>query len=289
MNTQSATWETNEYYRVQMTTAEFDQLSHFIYNELGIKMPDVKRIMLQSRLQKRLSELKMRSFKEYIEFVFSKEGRNDELITMIDLVTTNKTDFFRESSHFDFMTETALPEILSSRTATGPVKIWSAGCSSGEEPYTIAIAVEEYIRNNRRFDYEIFATDLSTRILERATTAVYSEDRIAGLSYDLKKRYFLKSRDPKNHTVRVAPEIRSRVSFQRLNFMDAQYPVDNNFDIVFCRNVLIYFDRDTQQDVITKLASRLKNDGFFFLGHSESITNMNVPLRQVKPTIFRRI
>jgi chemotaxis protein methyltransferase CheR len=279
----------NEVFRFKLTDDDFGRLSSFIYEELGIKMPYPKKIMLQGRLQKRVADLKMSTFKEYIDFVFSKEGQEDEIIKMIDLITTNKTDFFRESTHFDYLTETVLPEICASKSSKRTIRLWSAGCSSGEEPYTIAIVMKEYLQNHPEFDFEIYATDISLRILQKAATAIYPEDRINMIPFSLKKKYFLKSKDPSNKTVRLVPEIRSRVSFHRLNFMDQYYVVDKEFDIVFCRNVLIYFDRATQQDVICKLASKLRTDGYFFLGHSESITNMKVPLQQIKPTIFRKI
>ncbi len=279
----------NEVFKLKMTDDDFGRLSSFIYEELGIKMPYQKKIMLQSRLQKRLAALNMGSYKEYIDFVFSKEGLEDEIIKMIDLITTNKTDFFRESSHFDYLTSTVLPEICSGKQQKKTIRIWSAGCSSGEEPYTLAIVLKEFLENQPDFDFEIYATDISLRILQKAATAIYPIDRINEIPLALKKKYFLKSKDQTNKTVRLIPEIRSKVTFQRLNFMDPYYAVEREFDIVFCRNVLIYFDREIQQQVITKLASKLKFDGYFFLGHSESITNMKVPLRQIRPTIFRKI
>ncbi len=276
-------------FRYKMTDEDFSRLSSFVYEELGIKMPYPKKIMLQGRLQKRVVDLKMSSFKEYIDFVFSKEGQEEEIIKMIDLITTNKTDFFRESSHFDFLSETVLPDICTTKNARRTIRIWSAGCSSGEEPYTLAIVMKEFLESHPDFDFEIYATDISLRILQKAATAIYPEDRISMIPLHLKKKYFLKSKDPANRTVRLVPEIRSKVTFHRLNLMDQYYVVEKEFDIVFCRNVLIYFDRQTQQDVICKLAGKLKTDGYFFLGHSESITNMKVPLQQIKPTIFRKI
>lgn len=279
----------NEAYRQIMTDEDFGKLSTFVYEELGIKMPYAKKIMLQSRLQKRLADLKIGTFKAYIEFVFSKEGQEGEIIKMIDLITTNKTDFFRESSHFDYLTTTVLPEFCSGKQNKKTIRIWSAGCSSGEEPFTIAIVLREFFQNHQDIDFEIFATDISVRILQKAATAIYPEDRTSVIPTSLKRKYFLKSKDQTNKTVRLVPEIRSRVTFQRLNFMDPYYAVEKEFDIIFCRNVLIYFDRETQQEVITKLASKLRYDGIFFLGHSESITNMKVPLRQIKPTVFHKI
>jgi len=279
---------THEVFKYKMTDEDFGKVSSFVYEELGIKMPYPKKIMLQGRLQKRVSDLKMNSFKEYIDFVFSKEGQEDEIIKMIDLITTNKTDFFRESAHFDYLTNTVLPDICAEKPARRIIRLWSAGCSSGEEPYTIAIVMKEFLEKHPDYDFEIFATDISLRILQKAAGAIYPEERINDIPLALKKKYFLKSKDQAKKTVRLVPEIRSRVTFQRLNFMDSYYSVEKEFDIVFCRNVLIYFERETQQQVITKLASKLKFDGYFFLGHSESITNMRVPLRQIRPTIFRK-
>lgn len=280
---------TSGVFKYKMTDEDFNKLSTFVYEELGIKMPYPKKIMLQGRLQKRVSALNMSTFKEYIEFVFSKEGQADEIIKMIDLITTNKTDFFRESTHFDYLTETVLQELCSAKPSHKTIRIWSAGCSSGEEPYTIAIVMKEFLQNHPEVDFEIYATDISLRILQKAATAIYPEERISVIPDSLKKKYFLRSKDQTVKTVRLVPEIRSRVKFSRLNFMDSYYSVEKEFDIIFCRNVLIYFDRDAQQDVICKLASKLKKDGYFFLGHSESITNMKVPLKQIKPTIFRKI
>jgi chemotaxis protein methyltransferase CheR len=280
---------TNLYYKIQMTNSDFSRLSSFIYGELGIKMPVEKKVMLQSRLQKRLSELMMGSFSEYIEYVFSKDGERSELYKMIDIVTTNKTDFFREPTHFNFLTDSILKNIDFHGSKRKMLKIWSAGCSSGEEAYTIAITLNEFQKANPSLDYSILATDISVRILQKASAAIYSEDRIKDIPLDIKKKYFLKSKDPLDKTVLVIKDLRSKVHFQRLNFMDNVYSVDRDFDIIFCRNVLIYFDRETQQNVINKLTEKLKPGGIFFLGHSESITNMSVPLKQIKPTIFQKI
>jgi chemotaxis protein methyltransferase CheR len=281
----------SDIYRAVMSSEDFKKLSSFIYQEYGIKMPEVKKTMLQSRLHKRLRELNMTSYKDYVNYVFSKEGQQTEIIHMIDMVSTNKTDFFREPVHFDFLHNTVLPELLNSNKSNRYLKIWSAGCSSGEEPYTIAMSLSEFIIQNPllNFDYNILATDISTRMLKSAADAIYKEGRVEVLPVTLKKRYLLKSKDRNNPTVRIVPELRHKVNFQRLNFMDTHYNVPENFDIIFCRNVLIYFDRDTQEKVINKLCTKLKPNGYFFLGHSESITNFNVPLKQLKPTIFKRI
>jgi chemotaxis protein methyltransferase CheR len=279
----------SEIYKAVMTMEDFRRLSSFIYKEYGIKMPEIKKTMLQSRLHKRLRELNMTSYKQYVDYVFSKEGQQSEIILMMDMVSTNKTDFFREPVHFEFLHSTVLPELLFNNRNRF-LKIWSAGCSSGEEPYTIAMSMNEFALQNpgNAFDFSILATDISTRMLKSAVEGIYKEERIEMLPINLKKRYLLRSKDRSSPTIRIIPDLRRKVTFQRLNFMDAYYNVPENFDIIFCRNVLIYFDRDTQERVINKLSTKLKPNGYFFLGHSESITNFDVPLIQLRPTIFRR-
>lgn len=276
-------------YRAQLSDAEFARLSAFIYNVAGIKMPPAKRIMLQSRLQKRLKELGMDSFKEYTEFLLSDRVNQEELIQMLDVVSTNKTDFFREPVHFDFLRDTVLPAHYQEAGAR-PIKIWSAACSSGEEPYTIAMTIAEYCRTRGvQHEYSITGTDISTKVLKMAENAVYKMDKVEGIPLEILHRYFLRSKDRENQTVRIVPELRRHVRVQRMNFMDESYPINETFDVIFCRNVLIYFDRQTQEKVIGKLCTKLKQGGYFFLGHSESIMNMTLPLQPVRPTIFRKI
>ena len=276
-------------FNASLTDKEFNQLSEFISGQSGIKMPPVKRIMLQSRLQKRLRHLKMHSFKEYIEYLFSQEGQKKELVHMLDVVSTNKTDFFREPVHFDFLREHALPEFRDKFSANRKMKIWSAGCSSGEEPYTIAITMEEWKTENAAFDYSIVGTDISTDILKKAIQAIYKEDKVDVIPHILKKKYLLRSKDRQNPTVRVTAPLRKKVAYYRLNFMDATYNLQDTFDVIFCRNVLIYFNRETQEEVLRKLCTRLHPGGYLFIGHSESIMSMTLPLKQIRPTIFQRI
>ncbi|MCP4522007.1 MAG: chemotaxis protein CheR [Cytophagales bacterium] len=271
------------FFDTQMSREKFLKLSKFIYDNYGIKMPDNKQIMLEGRLHKRLKVNNIPTLDEYCDFVFSEKGQQIELIHMIDVVTTNKTDFFREPHHFDFLKkylDTYTPPLL---------KIWSAGCSSGEEPYTLSMVLQEYKQTRPQFDFSILATDLSTRILKQAITAVYSEKTVEVIPLALKQKYLLKSKDRKNPTVRINKILRQKISFQRINFMDKEYAVVGDFDVVFCRNVLIYFDKQTQESVINKLCSKLKPNGFLFLGHSESISGLNVPLKQLEPTVYQKI
>ena len=270
-----------------MSDADFNRLSTFIYKEYGIKMPPAKKTMLQSRLLKRLRELNIPSYKDYIDFVFSKKGQMEELFHMIDEISTNKTDFFRESAHFDFLSQYLLPELY--RANYRNLRVWSAASSSGEEPYTLAIVLSEFGALNSNFQFTITGSDISIKVLQKAVNGIYTEDRIEMIPMTLKRKYFLKSKDSEKKTIRVSQELRKKVNFMRVNLMDDVYSVPDNQDIIFCRNVLIYFDRETQEKVICKLCNKLRPGGFFFLGHSESITNMVVPLKQVKPTIFRKI
>jgi chemotaxis protein methyltransferase CheR len=271
----------------RLTTSEFNQLSSLVYEQCGIKLPPAKKILLESRLNKRLRVLNMTSFKDYLTYLLSKEGMSNELIPMIDEVTTNKTDFFREPHHFTFMRDYILPE-FHDKQARRPFKVWSAACSSGEEPYTLAMVMQEYSQENHGFDYSILATDISTEILQKAVTAVYSMDRISAIPTATKHRFFLKSNDQNRPTVRIVPALRNKVSFQRMNLMDKSYETESSFDVIFCRNVLIYFDRITQYEVLKKLVDKLKPGGYLFIGHSESLFQLDLPITQIKPTVFKK-
>ena len=265
---------------------EFNRLSEFIQTNYGIKLPQGKRIVLQGRLQKRLKVLSMNDFKTYVDYVFSVEGQG-EIVNMIDVVSTNKTDFFRESAHFDYLSNTILPELLNgNRYKT--VRVWSAGCSSGEEPYTLAMVINEFKEKNPGMEYNILATDISTQMLQKGVDAVYRLDHTVDIPLYLKKKYLLRSKDPSLGQVRIVKELRDKVQFRRVNFMDSVYQVENEFDIIFCRNALIYFERPVQEAIINKLCQHLVKGGYFVLGHSETITNMNVPLERVASTISRK-
>ena len=274
-----------------LSPRDFSRLSRFIYDHCGIKLPPVKRTMIESRLRKRLRALGMSSFSEYCDHILEERGGVEELVAMTDLVTTNKTDFFREPEHFSYLTETVLPEWCE---ATGPRRslpfnIWSAGCSSGEEPYTMAMVLSEFAAGNPGFDFKISATDISTRVLETAKTAIYAVERIAPVPLALRRKYLLKSRNPGTEVVRIIPELRQKVSFSRLNFMDRAFGWQEPLDVIFCRNVVIYFDRPTQERLINKFCEHLKPGGYLFMGHSETLNGLDVPVVSVYPTVYRRV
>jgi chemotaxis protein methyltransferase CheR len=272
---------------VKLNDKDFARLSEFITGEFGIKMPDIKRIMLQSRLQKRVIELGFDNFPDYVEYLFSKKGMEEEVIHMIDVVSTNKTDFFRENAHFEYLLDTLLPDLFPPGKK-GNLKFWSAGCSSGEEPYSLAIILSEYRMKNPLTDFLVYGTDISTRMLKTATQAIYKENRTDNIPLELKKRYFLKSKNREDKKVRIVPELREKVIFSRMNLADDDYSVPFLFDVVFCRNVLIYFDRENQERIILKLCSKIRQEGYLFLGHSESLAGLNLPLKYVTPTIYSK-
>ncbi|MBU1230798.1 MAG: protein-glutamate O-methyltransferase [Proteobacteria bacterium] len=273
---------------VRMDDRIFERFSLFIKNELGIKMPSSKKTLLEARLQKRLRELCMTSHEEYCEYLFSPQGMERELANLVDVVTTNTTDFFREPKHFELLSGTVLPELLSRRGASNHVNIWSAGCSSGEEPYTLSMVLSEYSRLNAGFSFSILASDISNKVLGMAARAIYPEAKIEPIPLELRKRYLLRSKDRTRQVVRIAPEVRNHIRFRRLNFME-DFSFDNQLDIIFCRNVVIYFDRQTQEMLFSRFCRKLSPGGYLFIGHSESLAGMDLPLEPVAPTVYRRI
>ncbi|WP_136526653.1 CheR family methyltransferase [Geomonas ferrireducens] len=270
-----------------LSARDFGRLSRFIYDTCGIKMPDVKKTMLEARLQKRLRSLGMHSFTDYCDFLFSQEGLDRELVPMLDMVTTNKTDFFREPDHFHYLTHTVLPEWVK-RHPGGTLAIWSAGCSSGEEPYTLAMVLSEFAARNPGFDFKILATDISTRVLDKAKTAIYTESQVEPVAIELKKKYLLRSKDRASGMVRIVPELRAKVNFRRLNFMDDDFGMREHLDIIFCRNVIIYFDRQTQERLLQRFHRNMKPGSYIFMGHSETLSGLDVPLVSVYPTVYRK-
>lgn len=275
---------------IALNEKQFKRLSNFIETEVGIKMPPAKRIMLESRLQKRLRALEITSFDAYIEHVFTKD--NSEIIHMIDVVTTNKTDFFREPDHFVYLRETLLPEHVERDGwgVDGRFKIWSSASSTGEEAYTMAIVLAEYQRQvNSRFDFRILGTDISTAVLETARKAVYPIDRVAPVTEELRKRYLMRSKKRDEELVRVKRALREKAQFHRLNLMAPSFPIRDRFHVIFCRNVIIYFDRERQEQLLRKLYSYLVPGGYLFLGHSETLSGIDLPVVSVAPTVYQRV
>lgn len=270
-----------------MSLLEFRKIREFIQNNFGIKLPDQKRIMVQGRLHKRLAALEMISFGQYVQYLFSEEGMRKEIPVMVDLISTNKTNFFREAVHFNVLTDVVLQDFIKSKSFS-TLRVWSAGCSSGEEIYTLAIVINEFFQNHKGYNYRLFGTDISRRMLEKANKAIYDVRDVETIPFHLKKKYLLKHKNKEIQKIRISPELRHKADFGYLNFMDQEYDVNQMFDVVFCRNVLIYFEKKVQEEVIRKLLKNLKPGGYLFLGHSESINDMDLPLEKISPTVFKK-
>ncbi|AVT74197.1 MULTISPECIES: CheR family methyltransferase [Rhodopseudomonas] len=273
----------------QLSDRQFRSLAELIEDQVGIKMPNAKRLMLEGRLHKRVRALNYSGVSEYVDNLFDKSVLEDELTHLIDVVTTNKTDFFREPQHFDFLRTVAVPDLLKlPNRKSNDLKVWSAACSTGMEAYTTAMVLDDMVRAGSRFQFRILGTDISTAVLRVATAAIYNREVTAPVPPQFVERYFLSSRDRSRDEVRVVPELRRLTNFTRMNLMDTSYPVDRDVDVIFCRNVLIYFDRATQRKVVEQLCSHLRPGGYLLVGHSESMIHSALPkLRQVQPTVFK--
>lgn len=263
--------------------ATFNRMAEFIYRYSGIKMPSNKITMLEGRLRRRLRATGMKSFRDYCDYLFG-EGAEREHVYFIDAVTTNKTDFFREPRHFEVMQNEVIPNLVAQGYSN--LRIWSSACSSGAEPYTIAMLLEEAVAARQVDNYTILATDLSTEILQQAQRAVYDAPFLAPVPPYLAAKYVMQPLDRHRIDRRISPKLRSRIGFGRLNLMDHAYAVGDPMHMIFCRNVLIYFDKPTQQAVLSRLCDCLLTGGYLFIGHSESIAGMNLPVRQVANTVF---
>lgn len=272
----------------RLSPRDFERLARFIKDYSGIKMPPTKATMVELRLRRRLRATGIATLQEYCRYLFDRNGLEAEAVFLIDAVTTNKTDFFREPDHFTFLAEFILPEIAAARPAgSPPVKIWSAACSTGAEPYTIAMVADDFARQNSALRYSILATDICTEVLNVAFQGIYPEAMLAPVPGSLLQRYVRRGKNRSRGVMRIAPELRSQVRFARINLMEAPYPADRDFDVIFCRNILIYFDKPTQDAVLQHLCGHLRPGGYLILGHSETLAGFNLPLKTVGPTIFR--
>jgi len=261
-----------------ISAADYDRLRDLIYREAGITLNLDKKTMVEARIKRRLKVLELETYSQYCDYLFGHRGHDDELHHFIDVITTNKTDFFRESKHFDYLATYALPEMLARNRSARPLLFWSAGCSTGEEPYTLAIVLLEYAQRHPELRFKILATDVSTTVLKTADRGVYTKAVLAPVPSFLQSKYFLRSRKAGSDLVRVAPELRRPIEFRRLNFMDADYGMTEKVD----------FDRPTQQRILGRLVDHLLPDGYLFVGHSETLHDMHLPIVQVAPALYRK-
>jgi len=272
---------------LELSESQFNEISDLVKSLCGINLHDGKKELVKARLTKRLRKLNLCSFAEYMEYVRS-DTSGAELTNMLDALSTNLTSFFRENEHFEYLAEQVFPAILDNAPRTGRrLRIWSAGCSSGEEPYSIAITVSEKIPDLRSWDAKILATDISTRMLARAARGVYDAERIKTVSPQARSRYFECIETRPDRMYRVTDALGAMVHYARLNLMN-RWPMQGPFDVIFCRNVMIYFDKVTQGKLINRFYDLLAPGGTLFIGHSESLAGVKHQFRYMQPTIYQR-
>lgn len=274
-----------------LSARDFKRLAELIGQEVGIKLPPGKRTMIEGRLRKRVRALGMASMDDYCTFLFDQDGLQVERTHLINAVTTNKTDFFREPEHFELLEHQLVPKLLDLRRAESRplLKIWSAASSTGAEAYTIAMVLADLAAQRRDFRFAVLGTDISTNVLEQGERAVYGADLIAPVPPAKAQRYLMTGRRPGPRAeVRIVPELRRLVRFAQLNLMDANYPFDHDVDVIFLRNVLIYFEKVDQAKVIRRLVDHLRPGGYLILGHSESMIGTDITMRQVAPAVFQK-
>ncbi len=269
------------------TDHHFNQVKSFIASHAGIALSDAKRDMVYGRLVRRLRVHRLDNFDDYLAMV-QREG-SQEVVHFINALTTNLTSFFREKHHFEFLRTTALPHLEQARSSSRTLRVWSAGCSTGEEPYSIAMTLLDYFGNrSSSWDLSITASDLDTNVVQTAQQGVYALDRVKDLPTERLRRWFLKGKGSNHNRVRVKPELQQIIQFRQLNLLHS-WPFHEPFDIIFCRNVVIYFNKETQRSLFDRFADQLADDGNLLIGHSESLHRICDRFNLIGQTIHSKI
>lgn len=276
---------------LELKEKDFRVISSFVEKRYGIQMPPSKKIMLQTRLQKRAMQIGFSSLSQYVDYLFSAQGEVVEQDFFATIVSTHKTEFFREIDHFINLKQLLLPEFLENGIIgkNDPLLTWSCASSTGEEVYSIAITIYDFFKNlgNLFPLFNVIGTDISDNIVSFAKRGIYKNEALSSIPIEY-RHYLMRSKDAKNHEIRVVPEVRCHTDFYQQNLMDVQYKIGRGIHIIFCRNVLIYFDRRTQADILSKLINLLVPGGFLLIGHSETLSGLNLPVEQVQMTIYRK-
>lgn len=269
-----------------LTSADFQRLATFLHGYSGIRLPAVRKAMMEGRLRRRVRALGLPSLQEYCRRLFEDSLLESEFAELINMVASSKAEFFRQPEHFRLLAEHVLPGWTGGEQR--PLKVWSAVASSGAEPYTVAMVLDNHARRTRGFHFSILATDICSDLLDKARLAIYPEEMLGPVPKHWRRRYFLRSCDPCRRAVRLIPPIRQAVHYRRLNLMDDTYAVDTDHDIIFCRNLLAYFDKTTQEKVLRRLCRHLSPCGLLFISHSDTVAGMDLPIQQVAPAVFAR-
>jgi chemotaxis protein methyltransferase CheR len=264
-----------------LTDSDFKAISSQVYDACGIVLAEHKREMVYSRLARRIRQHKLKNFKEYLDFL--EENKEQEFSEFINAITTNLTSFFREPHHFSYLKNTIVPKLLISNAKHKRVRVWSAGCSTGEEPYTIAMTLSSLFPSD--WDVKILATDLDSNVLAKAQAGTYTAANVNGLDKSQLKRWFLKSHD--GQLYKVKPELQKNIFFKRLNLLQS-WPMKGPFDVIFCRNVVIYFDKPTKDTLFKRYYDLLTDSGHLFLGHSETLGKDHKEFKNLGQTIYQK-
>jgi chemotaxis protein methyltransferase CheR len=277
--------ETGQYAPI-LGDAEFEFIRHVIGENAGIALGPNKRQLVQGRLARRLRELGLRSYEAYCEHL--RQSGPEELVGLINALTTNVTSFFRENHHFESFGSYMLPEAMQRNAASRRIRIWSAGCSTGEEPYCLAMVATEAAAASARWNIKILATDIDSDVIATAQRGIYPLDRVASVAPERLRRYFQKGVGAHAGKAIVKAELRAAVTFRVLNLQQQPWPMSGSFDVIFCRNVMIYFNQPTRERLVARFAELLAPGGYLCIGHSESIHALNAPLQLVGKTIYRK-
>src|SRR5271155_2396782 len=269
----------------EFTDAEFKRLREIVHARTGIALSEAKRELVYGRLARRLRKLKLQSFAEYCQLV--ETGEPAELEELTNAITTNLTSFFREAYHSEQLAAEALPQIESKRAATRRLRLWSAGCSTGEEPYSLAVVLREAMARLANWDVKLLATDIDSKVVATAAEGVYSAERFKGVSADRIKKWFPPAAGSPGFSA-VSAELKSLITFKQLNLLDS-WPMKGPFDVIFCRNVVIYFDKATQRRLFDRMADLQEPGGWLFIGHSENLLNVTRRYKLVGRTVYRRV
>ncbi len=272
-----------------ITTGNYEFIRRLVYDHSRIDLGPDKMELVRSRVQKRLRALGLADFESYCRRLHSPSGE-EELTALLDVISTNVTHFFREMDHFQFLEKTFLPGYCATEMASArePLRVWSAACSSGQEPYSLAILLADFFRRHPDRAWRISATDISTRMLEVAQAGIYRSDQVKLPRADWLSVYFQKGTGSREGQYRVKAALRERVTFRHLNLFDWPYPWSEKFDVIFCRNVMIHFDRPTQEQLVARLAAQLEPAGYLFVGHSESLVGIRHGLKNLHPSIYQK-
>ncbi len=285
------TAKTFRHEQAELTTHELKRVSAFIGDVVGIQLPDSKRKLVESRLRRRLKALGFNDFGSYLDHTLESVDGDAEKRQLIDVITTNKTNFYRESDHFEYLQQSAIPELekIKMNEARRELNIWSAGCSTGEEPYTLSIILNEIASKKKNFLFNILATDISHSCLNTGSRGVYTENQVEIIPLELRKKYLLRSRNSDDSLVQMGRQLRQSIRFENLNLMDDRFSITKKMDVIFCRNVMIYFNNQLREELVARFENQLIDGGYLFVGHSESLNGIKNSLKQVAPMVYRKL